>query len=200
MNTTEDKRNYFRVKLTQENVLLYERIFDADQFNPFTRYSVDIRDIIRDIISSLQKLMSSDALETETNHSKANYDLVRLAGRVADRYCPKSRTKYVEDVDITLRGVMCKIGLYINENPIIERDFYVDGYNTKSRWSVDLTETMDTISYAILDKIKTSDIQNTWDDHDMIHILGYDFLQIMEFTPSMRMDALRKLQYRKNKY
>lgn len=200
MDSVSEKRNYFRVKLSQEGVSLYERVLDADQFNPFTRYSVDIRDILRDIIGNLQKLMSNDNLTTKTKHTNENYDLVELAGKVVNRYNPKTRTKYIEDVDITLRGVKCKFGLYINDNPIVERDFYVDGFNPKCRWSTDLIDEMNVISEIINNRIRESDIENTWNDHDMIHVLGYDFLQIMEFTPDMRRDALRRLEYRRNNY
>lgn len=203
MNNTSEKKNYFKIRLMQENVLLYERAFDADQFNPFTRYSVDIRGLLRDIISGLQKQMSRKKLITHTQHTEDNYELLELAefievnGEMVNSYRPKVRTQYIEDVDITLKGVMCKIGLYINENPIVERDFYVDNFNPECRWSVDLTSNMDGVSYAIEQQIKNVDVENTWDDHDMIHLLGYDFVQIMEFTPEMRMNALRKLAQRR---
>jgi hypothetical protein len=50
--------NEFRFSLHQENVLLCEKVFNADQFNPFTRYSIDIRDILPRGITKLQKVLS----------------------------------------------------------------------------------------------------------------------------------------------
>ena len=50
--------NVFRFSLYQEDVLLSEKIFDADQFNPFTRYSINIRNILPRTITRLQKIAS----------------------------------------------------------------------------------------------------------------------------------------------
>ena len=51
----KEYNNVFRFSLYQENVLLCEKMFDANQFNPFTRYSIDIRDILPKAITKLQK-------------------------------------------------------------------------------------------------------------------------------------------------
>ena len=54
----KDHSNMFRFSLTQQNVMLCEKVFDADQFNPFTRYSIDIREILPRAITRLQKTLS----------------------------------------------------------------------------------------------------------------------------------------------
>jgi len=69
-------------------------------------------------------------------------------------YNPQSITHQIENK--VIRGVECKIGLYINDNPIVERLFYVDGFNPISRWSVDLTNTFMEILDTIIDKIKNA--------------------------------------------
>ena len=50
--------NTFNFGLYQGNQPLVERIFSADVYNPVIRYSVDIRDMIPNIISKLQKTLS----------------------------------------------------------------------------------------------------------------------------------------------
>ena len=63
--------NVFRFSLYQGEVLLGEKLFDADKFNPFTRYSIDIRDILPRAISRLQKTLS-----------RRSYDVIAEVGRV----------------------------------------------------------------------------------------------------------------------
>ena len=55
--------NTFKFGLYQGNSTVVERIFSADVFNPVVRYSVDIRDIIPNIISRLQKTLSRRNLD-----------------------------------------------------------------------------------------------------------------------------------------
>ena len=60
-----DKKEYnnvFRFSLFQGDVLLCEKMFNADKFNPFTRYSIDIRDILPRAITRLQKTLSNEVM------------------------------------------------------------------------------------------------------------------------------------------
>lgn len=196
--------NLFRISLSQEDILLCERVFDADQFNPFTRYSIDIRDILPKMISNLQKMLSKKSYTVvgDVGNGKS-YDYYSYYKNIIDSYKAKSNfnfdynpqpiTKYIRDVDLTIKGVECKIGLYINNNPIVEREFYVDGFNPDVRWSVDLLEMINYITYNIEERIKNIDFKNIWDDYDMINVLGINFSQIMDFSPEMRASMLRKL-------
>jgi len=63
--------NVFKFSLYQGNVLLCEKVFDADQFNPFTRYSIDIRDILPRAITKLQKTLSKRSYDV----IESGYDL-----------------------------------------------------------------------------------------------------------------------------
>ena len=58
------------------------------------------------------------------------------------------------------KGVECKIGLYVNDNPIVERLFYVDRFNPDVRWSVDIVECVVDITNQIFEKMKMCDIIN----------------------------------------
>jgi len=202
--------NMFRFSLTQGDVLLCEIVFNADEFNPFTRYSIDIRDILPRTINRLQKILSkrnydviADVgridLSNEENHV---YDLHTYHQQMINRYPAHYRkemhynpTPIIQKIDEkTIRGVECKIGLYINENPIVERLFYVDGFNPIAKESVELTETVLYIVNIIKNKIKRSDIKNMWDDYDLINKRGFTINQIREFTIGKREYLLRELK------
>jgi len=207
----KENNNVFKFSLYQGNVLLCEKIFDADQFNPFTRYSIDIRDILPRAITKLQKTLSKRTYDTvfDVGMDKS-YDLHSSHLNILDsfpqdirndlQYNPKSIVQQVEDktsssVELkTIRGVECKIGLYINGNPIVERLFYVDGFNPISRWSVDVTHSVVDIADLIYDKIKKIDVKNMWDDYDLINYRGLSINQIRELSPQKREEMLRKFK------
>ena len=192
--------NVFRFSLYQGNVLLGEKTFDADQFNPFTRYSIDIRDILPKAITTLQKTLSKRNYETQINEDL--FDAYRYYQKMVSLYPQEWRREMyynpqpiVQQIEEkTIRGVECKIGFYINNKPIVERIFYVDGFNPVARWSVDLTDVVVMITNTIFEKIKKSDIKNMWDDYDLINIKGLSINQIREFSPAKREEILRKLK------
>jgi hypothetical protein len=183
--------NMFRFSLYQEKLLLCEKVFDADQFNPFTRYSIDIRNILPRAITTLQKTLSKRAYETsvEVGHSSTSkksgvsyvgYDLYDYHQKMINKYPKEYRYEMeyhpepiIQQIEEkTIRGVECKIGFYINDKPIVERTFYVDGFNP----------------------IKKCDIKNMWDDYDLINIKGLSINQIRELSPAKREEMLRKLR------
>jgi len=211
MNEKEYK-NTFRFVLSQGDTLLCEKCFDADKFNPFTRYSINIRDILPKSITKIQKVLSKKKYDTlmdvgredvtkEGSHSLI-YDLYEnyLNNLNFYSYGKKSGLDYnpqivVQQIDgKTIRGVECKIGFYINENPIVERLFYVDGFNPIARWSVDMVETVIEITDSIFEKIKECDIKNMWDDYDLINGRGLSINQIRELSIGKREEFLRNLR------
>jgi hypothetical protein len=210
MNEKEHS-NLFRFSLTQQDVLLCEKIFDADQFNPFTRYSIDIRDVLPRVITKLQKTLSrrsyitfklkndSDAPELGLNRE---YDYYGYRQKMVSAY-PKEKREgmyynpqpIVQQIEEkTIRGVECKIGFYINNKPIVERMFYVDGFNPIARWSVELIDEVCDTANIIKNKILHTDVKNMWDDYDLINIKGLSITQIRELSPSKREEMLRRLR------
>ena len=195
--------NTFRFTLMQGNVLLCEKVFDADKFNPFTRYSIDIRDILPRAITKLQKTLSKKKYDIILDCGENNYyDLYHYAQDLIDsypqkyrnemRYAPQAIVQQIEEK--TIRGVECKIGFYINENPIVERLFYVDGFNPVARWSLDIVEAVSEITNSIFEKIKGNDIKNMWDDYDLINVRGMSINQIRELSTGKREELLRKMR------
>jgi hypothetical protein len=191
--------NEFRFSLYQGNVLLGEKVFDADQFNPFTRYSIDIREILPRAITKLQKALSKRNYETELDET---FDLFQYHQKMINtypqewragmRYSPQPIIQQIEEK--VIRGVECKIGFYINDKTIVERLFYVDGFNPVARWSVDLIDAVVEVADTIFNQIKRNDISNMWDDYDLINIRGLSINQIRELSPAKRDEMLRKLR------
>jgi len=208
----KDGNNVFRFSLYQENTLLCEKVFDADKFNPFTRYSIDIRDILPRAITRLQKTLSKRNYEVVAEVGRIDtgvadsvnhvYDLYEYNQKIIDSYPQQYRsemrynpTPVVQKIEEkVIRGVECRIGLYINDKPIVERVFYVDGFNPIARWSLDVTHEVIYIADTIFEKIKKSDIKNMWDDYDLINYRGLTINQIRELSTSKRDEMLRKLR------
>lgn len=217
-----EKDNVFKFSVYQQDVLLCEKIFDADQFNPFTRYSINIRDILPRIITKLQKMLSRKSYDVQLEIGRVDitdkdspfltYDVFghhqRMINsyprewREAMRYKPNMVVQRIEEQVIrgqkieakTIRGVECKLGLYINDHPIVERMFYVDGYNTVARHSVDLLELVTDTADFISNQIKKSDIRNMWDDYDLINHMGLSINRIRELHPAKRAELLKRLK------
>ena len=107
-------------------------------------------------------------------------------------YNPQPIVQQIEEK--TIRGVECKIGFYINNKPIVERMFYVDGFNPIARWSVELIDEVCDTANIIKNKILHTDVKNMWDDYDLINIKGLSITQIRELSPSKREEMLRRLR------
>ncbi|MFW6246737.1 MAG: hypothetical protein ACOC22_00980 [bacterium] len=197
-----NQSNKFKFSLTQENVILCEKIFEADDFNPFTRYSIDIRDILPKMINILQKEMSQRRYDVviDVGNGK-NYDILKYNNDIVKsypfdvKYNPEIVKQEINvDGEIKyIRGVECKIGLYINDNPIVERVFYVDGFNPVCRYSLNLVNTVVYYADIIYNRIYKDDIKNIWDDYDLINRMGLTFNQIRELQPSKRAYLLSKI-------
>jgi len=194
--------NQFKFSLYQEDVVLCEKIFSADDFNPFTRYSIDIRGMLPQAITKLQKVLSKKSYDVELDcGNDVNYNFFRYTQDLINKY-PKRWQKGMrynppvvkhEIENRTIKGVECKIGLYINDNPIVERVFYVDGFNPVSRYSVDVLYEVTDIADEIYENIKEVDVRNMWDDYDLINKRGLSINQIRELSSHRRENLLRSL-------
>lgn len=196
-----ENNNLFKFSLCQEDVILCEKIFDADLYNPFTRYSIDIRDLLPQAITKFQRVLSKKQYDVSVEvGSNVEYELFEHYKKSAYdkkvgeffKYNPEIKEYSIDDK--VIKGVECKLGLYINENPIVERIFYVDGFNPVSRFSVDVTYEVFEMVERIKESIKRSDINNMWDDYDMINKRGLSINQIRELSPYKRAEILRRLK------
>lgn len=191
--------NMFRFSLYQENTLMCEKVFSADQFNPFTRYSIDIREILPKAITKLQKVLSKRSYETQFSNE---LDFFQHNQKMISKYPQEWRkemyynpTPIVQQIDDkTIRGVECKIGFYINDKPIVERMFYVDGFNPVAKFSADMVNAVVDVADSIFSLIRRNDIKNMWDDYDLINIKGLSINQIRELSPVKREEMMRRLR------
>jgi hypothetical protein len=144
---------------------------DANGISNYTRSSINIRDVLPESISRLQKVLSKKSYDTMISLGNGKYidaydymlNMVELypeSMQESMKYNPKCYSKIVQDKDGNdklIKGVECKIGLYNNVKPIIERVFYVNDFNPISRWSNDLVDTFNSISRVIFNDIKIKD-------------------------------------------
>lgn len=193
----------FKFGLYQSNEPIIETLFSADVFNPVVRYSVDIRDDIFSIIVRLQKALSRRNLTHKVDFGDTSYDFLDYYKQLSkvqtkpfnDKLKLKKRSNQTVNGK-TYSGVQFKFGLYINNNPIVERDFYVEGYNPASRFSIELSATVDEIAQDIHDKLKNEDVTHMWDDYDLINTYGLHINQIRELSSKRRATMLKRISDR----
>jgi len=194
--------NIFKFGLYQGTQPIVEKIFSADIYNPVIRYSVDIRDMIPIIISKLQKTLSRRNIQFiyDIGNGKS-YDLLSLYKKTLDIKVEGYENKLSKPIVVnqfinkkTITGVECKFGLYINENPIVERNFYVDNYNPASRFSTDIIEVVNEIVDDINLSLKTSDVNHMWADYDLIKVYGIYIHQIRELPRALREEMIKKIK------
>lgn len=179
MSEQKQHENFFKFSLYQESNVLVERIFSADVYSQMSRYSVNIRELIPSIIQRLQKQMSKRNPDYILNYGDKEYNLIKeyedLASFYRVRFNKLARPQSVTQVinGKTIKGVECKFCLYMNNNLIVERVFYVDGYNPYVRFSSDIVTTVNDIVDDIKHKIKLNDDNNIWDDFDIINKYGF---------------------------
>ena len=63
-NDVENKEEYFLLQIKQDDDVFISRIFPAYYFHPKIRYTVDVRPMIKEILSTLTDILSSKSLET----------------------------------------------------------------------------------------------------------------------------------------
>ena len=221
-DTTNVKtQRLFRFAVFQGDKLLCEVSESADKFNPSVRNSVKIRNDIHNILSRLNRVMTMKSYNTTyslgkdakvLNFSKIattevekydnkvlrytfnNTDLFdgtsTLQGNFKSVLKPKTKVNPYNSDNV---GVECKFGLYINNNPIVERNFYVENYNPEVMYSTDLIDVCDTILYDICDRLRKEDINYAWENKDLNEKMGFSFPQIFELKPEERATYIRQL-------
>lgn len=206
--TEKEFSNLFKFSVTQGDILLCEVMFDGNKFNPFTRRSINIRDILPHAIIKLQKVLSRRSYDVifdvglDSDSEEKSYNLLKYHQTMISKYPQQFRknmyyspTPIIKKIEKrTIRGVECKMGLYINDNPIVERQFYVDRFNPIAKHSLDVTYTVSDITETIREKIKRNDIKNMWDDYDLSDMKGLSITQIRELSIGNRQFLLRGLK------
>lgn len=192
------QENNFKFGLYLRGEKIYERIFSADLYNPVVRYSVDIRDRIPSIIASLQSSLQSTDLTFENQfgfNTKDYYKHICKLNRMhpiklfvptvnKDVNQPKSKFQG--------RGTEFKFGVYINSNPIVERNFYVENYNPESRFSNEFYDLLNDIVDYLRSYLKKSDHNHMWNDYDLITTYELNIQQVRELSKDRREEFLKR--------
>lgn len=199
--TDKKHENVFKFSIYQGRNVISERIFSADEFNPVIKYSVDIRSIIPEIIQRLQTTLSRRNLTFNRidENAHVDYNFLKDYQDVANSYnlrAFKLKKPYYIKKEINgkmIEGTECRFGLYINGNPIVERDFQVDKYNPAVRFSYEIVETTRDLVDTIHKHLKDMDVKHMWDDYDLINTYGLYINQIRELSPKKRELFISKL-------
>lgn len=212
---SDDKKpeNNFKFGLYLRGEKIFERIFSADIYNPVVRYSVDIRDRIPSIIESIQKVLQTDSSKLRFSEylgkSTMNYykhickinrmhpiKLFVPANNVKDRDNGQHKLKF------PAKGTEFKFGLYINQNPIVERNFYVDNYNPEARFSNELSGLLNNIvgneenynsEWNFKSYLKKSDVNHMWNDYALIKTYELNIQQVRDLSKDRRKEFLERI-------
>jgi hypothetical protein len=200
MAIEKSHENSFKFGVYQGDSAIIERQFSADYFNPVVRYSVDVREMIPSIISRLQKILSRRNVsfvydlgnDKDINLLGFYKNELRKYSKFIDNKLEKPQIVTHNINGKIIRGVECKFGLYINDNPIVERNFYVDKYNPASRFSTEIVDVVEMISDEIFEYLKEEDVNHMWNDYDLINIYGLYIHQIRELNNRRRRELIEK--------
>lgn len=211
---SDDKKveNNFKFGVYLGKEKIYERIFSADLYNPVVRYSVDIRDKIPTIISNLQLALSTPSEDLSFNlalrdnlgnineyyhDTKEYYKHICKINRMhpIKLFVPKQnkidpaspKAKYQG------KGTEFKFGVYINANPIVERNYYVEDYNPESRFSNEFYDLLNDIVEYLQAYLEKSDRNHMWNDYDLIATYGFNSIQpVRELSKERREELLSR--------
>ena len=190
MSENNEKRNQFKIELYSKDSLVYESIFDADCYHPITRYSVDVRNQLFDIMKSLKKTLSS----TKLNFKYNNIDLLKHYKSEVDKY--PIHIKNSINI-IQPKKKMFRFILSINNSIIVEREFEVVNFNFNSLFSYDLHNTLNQIKEDIINSIRNSDINLMWEDYEIINTYNYNIQQVRELPETKRKTLLDSIHNKK---
>jgi glycyl-tRNA synthetase alpha subunit len=172
--------------LTENSKPVYERIFSADQFNPVTRYAVNVKDYMKQVIKQLQGILSSQKTEA----------VIYGKNIFTERRKIVDSKMYKNLIDGIIKNNSIgefKIGLYINNNPIIEREFSVYNYNSKTRLSGELMECLNDVTQEIEEVIKESDQNRMWEDYIIISKYNMDIKEVRNLSIQDRSKYLKRI-------
>jgi hypothetical protein len=172
-----EERTYFKFGLYLDNQIISESIFDAEAYNPPTRYTVNIKDMGRDIMSSFRKVLSDQ--NSRLNFIYGPYNLKNFDYGIQVPEDTTNAFKYV---------------LYNNDNTIIERTFSVRNFNPQSIFSTDIVEEVKFWAGRIQNHIKARDNDHMWDEYNLMNRYGLSIVDVRALTVAKRNEMLAKIR------
>jgi hypothetical protein len=184
-----------------------ERIFCADQYSPAVRSNVDIKSYYTTILKGINKVFGRDSY----NHNINGYNVLSRYEKAealygneynygnSKLYRPSIKNIFIDDKmnvgsKIEISGTPIKIGLYLNDAPIIERIIYTRKYNPSVRFSKELYDfVLDTVS-DISEDLRAKDIIYQFNEQYNQSNKGTLIpTQIGEFSREKRLELLNKV-------
>lgn len=167
------EKNNLVFSLYQENVLLSEKFMNGN----LSGEQIDIRPILPKNIGKLQKVLSKTSYNTKIDVGNDKvYDLLNHTQSFITSfpeglgeeflYDPIPTTKEVGDWKMS--GVECKISLLFNNKLVVERYFYVKGFNPNSRYSTDLIDVVNEFCEDIEKLVKWIVINYMWEEFERV--------------------------------
>ena len=181
-----EKTNHFKIALYRGDSLMCESIFDADCYNPHTRYSVDIRNYLFKVLRDLKSILSDKKLY----HEYCGVDLLETYNNEVEKYPHfiKNELKFKTEKTTNFKFV-----LFINNNTVVEREFSVFNFNPNTIYSLDVFNYLNHIKYNIQEKLRAQDINLMWEDYDLINNFNYNIQQVRELPETKRKHLLFKI-------
>lgn len=181
--------NTFKLGLYLDDNILCENIFDADCYNPYVRYSVDIREYLGDILNNFKSILSKDTdrdLYYEFNNINFLSEYYKQLNKYGKEIINNLKFRQVKNVEL-------KFVLFINENTVVERFFNIKKFNYDAIQSYDLISYMDFVKSLIEKKLKNNDIKRMWEDNDLINYYNINIQQIRELDERSRKKMLFRI-------
>jgi hypothetical protein len=186
-------KSYFKFGLYIKNPnsghqIVSERIFPAGVYNQPTRYTVNIKPMSHEIISSFQKVLSTRPkfLTMKTYLGKN----LNGKGVVVNH----DKQDYNFDFPQDLSEAFC-YRLMINDNIIIERDFSVNRFNPKAIFSNEIMDLVNDWVETINKHIKKADEIQMWQEMALIENYGMQVSEIRTMDKEKKDYMLRKINF-----
>lgn len=197
--TDFSEKETYRFALFLNNEVIAERIFPADVYNQFVRYSINIRELASDMIKGFQNVLQTQ--DNKLTFEYDNYDLLDHYINTNHNHLSSKDSKIVrqsvgklgEDGFYINPDEQFKFILFLNDNHVIERNFFVKRYNPNSRYSVDLMYHFEHVVKDIQNFIKKKDVSVMWEELDLKTHCRLSMDEIRSLTKIDRENLLRKI-------
>lgn len=186
----------FNFKLYKgDDELVVQRIFSADVYNQTTRYSVDVRGELNNIIHKLRKQLSTNEKTLDYNNQNLfSYKLEYL------QYLHKKygHEKYYNNT--TTQSFVFELSISskdengdIIDNTIVKRDFDVYGFDERNLFSVELNELIYEICDDISDDLKEQDKRYMWESFDLTDTYNIPYSMLRDLSDMERLLMLENI-------
>lgn len=186
----------FNFKLYKgEDELVVQRIFSADVYNQTTRYSVDVRGELNNIIHKLRKQLSTNEKTLDYNNQnlfshKLNYLQYLHKKYGHEKYFNNTSTKsFVFELSISSQDENGKV----IDNTIVKRDFDVYGFDERNLFSIELDELIKEICDDISHDLKEQDKRYMWESFDLTNTYNIPYSMLRDLSDMERLLMLENI-------